>query len=196
MIEWWDSLGGAALFFWTVAILASVFQILLFLGSLIGSGEFDHHIETPGATDSMIGGAEGAVKVLSVRAVAAFAVGFGWAGVLFLGEGRPLTATVAIAIFTGVVYMMMIWAVMRFMLSLRADGTLDFRNAIGKSGKVYVTVPASRKGDGQVEILVQGRLITATAVTDSPAPLAPQAPVKVIAVENNTLIVSPCIPSS
>ncbi|MES2997306.1 MAG: hypothetical protein V4733_10910 [Verrucomicrobiota bacterium] len=188
-MDWWNSLSGAHLFFWTVAIGATLFQILLFLGTMVGGGDFDHSADT----DSMAapGGAEAAVKFLSVRALAAFAVGFGWAGVLFVGEGRSLTAVIAIAILTGLIYTLMIWVIMRMMASMQEDGTLDFQNALGKNGKVYVTVPAARAGDGQVEIMLQGRLITALAVTDFAVALPPLAAITVIKVENNTLVVAP-----
>lgn len=192
MFDWWNSLSGASLFFWTIAIGASLFQILLFLGSMIGGHDFDHSADHGADADhAPSGGAESAVKFLSLRAMVAFAVGFGWAGVLFLGEGRSLTSTIGIAVFTGLMFMLLIYAVMRFMFSLKADGTLDYQNALGKSGKVYVTIPASRSGDGQIEILVQGRLITATAVTDHAQPLIPHVFVTVTAVEGNTLVVSP-----
>lgn len=189
MFDWWNSLNGATLFFWTVAIGASLFQLLLFAGSMIGGHDFDH---STGDLDHVpAGGAESAVKFISLRAMVAFAVGFGWAGVLFLGEGRSLTATIGIAMFTGLMFMLLIYGVMRFMYSLKADGTLDYQNAQGKTGKVYVTIPAARGGDGQVEILIQGRLITATAVTDHGQALAPHQSVSVVAVEGNTLVVAP-----
>jgi len=187
MFDWWNSLTGATLFFWTVAIGASVFQLLLFAGSMFAGHDFDHSTDI----DHHVSGAEGAVKVLSLRAMVAFAVGFGWAGVLFVDEGFSLTVTIAIAMFVGLLFMAMIYGVMRFMVSLKADGTLDYANAVGLEGKVYVTIPAARAGEGQIELLLQGRLITVTAVTSHTEPLPPQTPVRVIAVEGNTLVVSP-----
>ena len=63
---------------------------------------------------------------------------------------------------------------------------------MGVTGKVYVTIPAHRNGTGQVEIMLQGRLITATAATDAGAPLCPQSPIRVSAAQsNNTLLVEP-----
>jgi membrane protein implicated in regulation of membrane protease activity len=189
MFDWWNSLTGATLFFWTVAVGATVFQLLLFAGSMFGGHDFDHAgVDTEHAP---MAGAEGAVKVLSVRAMVAFAVGFGWAGVLFVDEGFSLTATIGIAMGVGLLFMAMIYGVMRFMISLRADGTLDYANALGLEGKVYVTIPAARSGDGQIELLLQGRLTTITAVTESAQPLPPHTPVRVAAVEGNTLVVAP-----
>jgi membrane protein implicated in regulation of membrane protease activity len=190
MFDWWNSLTGATLFFWTVAIGASVFQLLLFAGSMFGGHDFDHSADV-GSEHAPIAGAEGAVKVLSLRAMVAFAVGFGWAGVLFIDEGFSLTVTIAIAMFVGLLFMGMIYGVMRFMVSLKADGTLDYANAVGLEGKVYITIPAARAGEGQIELLLQGRLITVTAVTSHSQPLPPHASVRVDSVEGNTLVVSP-----
>jgi membrane protein implicated in regulation of membrane protease activity len=98
----------------------------------------------------------------------------------------------AAALAVGVVFMSVIYLMMRMLMSLRADGTLDYRNAVGQTGRVYVTIPALRGGEGQIEILIQGRLTTVHAVTDSPGALAPQTSVRVSAVENgNILVVSP-----
>jgi len=190
MFDWWNSLTGATLFFWTVAIGASLFQLLLFVGSMIGGHDFDHSADVS-SEHAPVNGAEGALKFLSLRAMVAFAVGFGWAGVLFIDEGFSLTTVIAIAMFTGCLFMALIYFVMRFMFSLKADGTLDYANAVGVTGKVYVTVPAARAGEGQVELLLQGRFVTIAALTDHPQPLAPNARVIVTAVESNTLVVSP-----
>ena len=48
---------------------------------------------------------------------------------------------------------------------LSDDGTLKIRNAIGKSGIVYLPIPPKRGGTGQVQIKVQG-LQTLDAMTD------------------------------
>jgi hypothetical protein len=188
MFSWWDSLTGATLFFWTVAIGASVFQLLLFSAALVGGHDFDHPSDPD---DAGMQGAEGAVKFLSLRAMIAFAVGFGWAGVLFIDEGFALATVIGIAVLTGMLFMALIYGVMRFMVSLKADGTLNYANAAGLEGKVYVTIPAARAGEGQVELLLQGRLVTITAVTAHAAALPPHTAVRVDAVEGNTLVVSP-----
>ena len=88
-----------------------------------------------------------------------------------------VTATVA-AVLSGIVFMGLVYAAMRLLFSMRDDGTLDYRNAVGVVGRVYVTVPRDRTSSGQVELMLQGRLITATAVTDAPEPLPPDTPVK------------------
>jgi hypothetical protein len=184
MLEWFDSLNGTAKFFWTIAIGASVFQVLLFIGSLFGMD--GHDVDHPDG-----GGMEGA-KFLSVRAIVAFLVGFGWTGALLLGDGVSLFHATLAALLGGAVFMLVVYGILRTLVGMSADGTLNYQNAIGESGHVYVTIPPDRSGSGQIEILFQGRLVTANAVTDELEALPPHTQVIVKAVQGHTtLVVSP-----
>lgn len=186
MTHWWQSLSDASRIFWGIAIFSSVFQVLMFAGGLFSGHEFDH---SPDADDGST--AEG-VKLLSLRAITAFLVGFGWAGALFLGSGKSVSVALLAAVAFGGLFMVIIFLMMRAMVTLKADGTLDYANAIGQTGHTYVTIPAARGGQGQVEIMLQGRLATISAVTDSSKPLSPGTPVFVDSVEGkNLLVVSP-----
>ncbi|MDZ4288197.1 MAG: hypothetical protein U0984_09570 [Prosthecobacter sp.] len=189
MTSWWASLTDGAPIYWCIAIFASVLQVLLLLGSFLG-GHFgvDHGDAGPDTS----GGDSGGVKILSLRVLVAFFVGFGWAGVLGLRQGMSGVSTAFAAMTAGVIFMALLFFTLRFLIAMRDDGTLNYANALGLEGQVYVTVPAARSGPGQVEIMLQGRLITATAVTDAATPLPPRLPITVTAVEAaNLLVVQP-----
>ncbi len=186
MTQWWQSLGNASQVFWGIAIAASIFQVLIFIGSLFTSHELDH------SADTDTSGSGEALKLLSLRGIIAFLVGFGWTGGLFLAKGLSMLLVVLMAIGTGIIFMTVILLIMRLLMSLKADGTLDYANSIGRTGHVYVTIPARRAGQGQVEVMIQGRLVTAHAVTDHHHTIAPQTKIVVLGVESGTLlIVSP-----
>jgi hypothetical protein len=186
MNQWWQSLSGASQVFWGIAIAASLFQVLIFVGSVFSSHDFDHSAD-PNAADS-----GEALKLLSLRGIVAFLVGFGWTGGLFLAKGLSLLLVILMAIAAGIVFMGVILLIMRLLVSLKADGTLDYANAVGQTGHVYITIPARRSGQGQVEVMIQGRLVTAQAVTDSYQSIAPQTEIVVLALESHTLLlVSP-----
>lgn len=187
MSSWWSSLQGGSQFYWAVAIFASALQILMLLGSVVGGYlDFNHGDAGP---DTAHGDHSEGVRFLSFRIVAAFFVGFGWCGVLGLQTGMSGLSTAVSACVTGLVFMLLLFGTLRLLLAMRADGTLNYRNAIGQAGHVYVTIPPARSGPGQVEILLQGRLITASAVTDAALPLPPRAPIKVTAVEGASLLI-------
>ena len=186
MNEWWQSLSDPSRIFWGIAIGSSILQVLMFAMSLFTGSDFDH------APDGQVSDSIDGVKLVSVRAIVAFLVGFGWTGGLMLERGAPLLTTTAAALAVGVVFMLAIFVIMRMLMSLRSDGTLNYKNAIGLTGQVYVTIPAARSGHGQIEILLQGRLTTAQAVTTSATALSPNTSITVTAVENgNLLVVSP-----
>ena len=158
----------------------------MFALSFFAGSDFDH--SSGGEVADSIEG----VKLVSVRAIVAFLVGFGWTGGLMMGRDAPMTVTLAASLGVGVIFMLAIFFIMRMLMSLRADGTLDYQNAIGLTGHVYVTIPASRSGQGQIEILLQGRLTTVQAVTKADHALTQSTPVTVTGVENgNLLVVTP-----
>lgn len=183
MFNWWQTLSNASQVFWGIAIAASIFQVLIFIGSLFTSHDLDHSSDTDHA------GLSETLKLLSLRGLVAFLVGFGWAGGLFLARGLSLALVLLISIAAGIVFMGVILLIMRLLMSLKADGTLNYANAIDQIGQAYVTIPARRAGQGQVEVMIQGRLVTAHAVTDHQQPIAPQTEVVVLGVECGTLLV-------
>ncbi len=188
MTQWWQSLSSVSQVFWGIAIAATVFQVLMFIGSLFTSHEFDHSADT----DMDTADSGEALKLLSLRGIVAFLVGFGWTGGLFVAKGFSILVVLLIAIAAGVVFMGVILVIMKLLMSLKADGTLDYANAIGQTGHTYIAIPARRAGQGQVEIMIQGRLVTAQAVTDHHHAITPPTEIIVTGVESGTLlIVSP-----
>ncbi len=188
MNQWWYLLLPVAKFYWTIALFASVLQLCLMFGAVMGA---EHNIHGGDGADGDHGHAP---KFFSLRALVAFFVGFGWAGVLAVNSGFSTGSVHVAALVTGGIFMVVIAGLMSFLVSLRSEGTLDYKNAIGVRGKVYVTIPPHRTGQGQVEIMLQSRLITASAITDAATALAPLTAIDVIAVEaDNLLIVKPVI---
>ena len=54
----------------------------------------------------------------------------------------------------------------KYAMKLQDDGTIDYRNALGLSGSVYITIPACREEKGKVNLLLQGHYMELEAVTD------------------------------
>jgi hypothetical protein len=81
---------------------------------------------------------------------------------------------------------------MRTLYSMRYSGTLDYRNAVGQVGNVYLRIPAAMAGPGQIEVLVQGRLRTVQAFTRAGRQLANNERVRVTdLMDETTLLVEP-----
>lgn len=76
-----------------------------------------------------------------MRGVVAFLVLFGWGGLWLHQVGLPGFLAVFLAIPIGFAGMVGIALAVRQALRLQYDGTLDLRNALGRTGTVYLTVP-------------------------------------------------------
>ena len=81
---------------------------------------------------------------------------------------------------------------MKALYSMRHSGTINYRTTIGEIGTVYLRLPGGMQNPGQVEVMVQGRLMVAQALTRSEEQIPNQTRVRVVDVlGQNTLIVEP-----
>ncbi len=187
MSDWWDALQLEKQIFYGIGLISLALLILQLLLTMIGAGL--ENLELPGNGEHGSG-----LGVLSVRSVTAFFVGFGWTGAICLNSGLSLPLAITAAFAAGAALMICTNLLMLGMLALQSSGTLDYKNAIGEVGTVYSTVAAERKHAGQVEVMVQGRYITAEAFTNHAEPLNPGTKVRVTElIGKSTLLVEPLI---
>lgn len=181
---WWNSLGAALQLYYAIAFGASLLLVLQLLLALLGfDGDSDMDFDAE-AHDT--GG------VLSLRSVTSFFAGFGWGGVVAIRGGLSILGATGVALATGGVLMGAVVALMRGLYAMRASGTLDYKNAIGVVGNVYLPIPPNMEGPGQVEVLVQGRLAVVQAFTRAGHRLPNQSRVKVVdTLDQQTLVVEP-----
>ncbi len=208
MFEWWSTLSGTAQIFYCFAVPATlvllVQTVMLFLG-LGDDAEFDapdldgadglpldvndgvfgdDSVFDPGDADGLDG-----LRIFTVRGIVAFFVVFGWVGVVMQAAEAELWLTLLIATVSGFAMMVLIAFLFNMVLKLRSDGNADNRNAIGTAGKVQLTVPASRKGEGKVHVMLQGSYVERDAVTDESEPIPTGAEIVVIGVSGQTTLV-------
>lgn len=171
MAEWWDSLALQYQIFYAVGIIGTVLLLIQLVMTLLGAGHDGDALGAPGDLDMshMDIGAEiehaSGLQVLSTRTVVAFMTGFGWTGAAALRQGHGLPVSLLLALLVGGVLMWLVFLLMRMLYGLRQSGSLDYRNAVGQVGSVYVKIPPRREGEGQVQVLVQGRHCTVNACT-------------------------------
>lgn len=184
MDSWWHSLNIPLQIFYGMGVIAGIFLVIETALALFG---FSHHDMPDSAS-----GHPDQLGMLSLRTITGFFFGFGWAGAIALKSGLPLLAAIIIGGIVGSVFLLGIYALMRLLFSMRASGTLDYKNAIGQVATVYVTIPPNRQGGGQVEVLIQGRLQMIACMTAHPEPIPPQTKVRVTGlIDQGTLDVNP-----
>ena len=169
--------------FVTIGLVSSTVLFLQMIAILVGGAfdvpDFDLDVGEGGATG-----------MFSIRGIGAFFTGFGWTGAAVLAGGHPLTLAIISATVVGVGVLVGFVGMMRWLHGLRSEGTIDYNNAVGQVGSVYVPIPPNREGIGQVEVLVQGRMTTVRALSDNSQRLDNRTAVQVTGViDERTLLV-------
>ena len=101
---------------------------------------------------------------------------------------QPPLVVVALALAAGTAAMFGIHWLMHQMYRLGEDGTVQIERSVGRSGTVYIPIPAARAGAGKVQLQVQGRIMEYQAVTSHPDKLSTGAKVVVVGVVSPTTV--------
>ncbi len=165
--------------FCAIAWVSTLLSLGLFVISLFA--DFDG-----GETDASGGdaGADGDTGMFSIRACMGFVLGFGWGGFCATQAGLGAMGASFIGLAVGIFMFFIVAALMKFIYSLRSDGTLDYSTLVGCSGVVYVTIPPRGEPGGQVQIAHPSQLITISAVQEGDEALPAQTRVVVTAASS------------
>ena len=165
--------------------IGAVSSLVLFIQMiviLIGGSDLDFDLGEVGE-----GGATG---IFSIRSIGSFFTGFGWTGAMFLQNGHSVGVATLAATLVGSLILAGFLGLMRWLHSFKSDGTVNYKNAVGNVGSVYIPIPPKRKGMGQIQVEVQGRLSVVNAVSDSEEQIENRTAVRVDSlVDSRTLLV-------
>lgn len=205
ILEWWDTLGLSTQIFYCVAIPSTLVLLIQTVMMLLGMDDIGADIEVDADIpdgdmgDGIFGedsitetpDAEGidSLKLLSVKSVLSFLVIFGWVGVVMLSSGVKLPVAIIVAIVSGALAMVGVAYLMRAAMKLRSNGAADNRNAIGVAGRVHLTIPPSRSGEGKVHVMLQGALVERNAVTDEAESIPTGSEIVVVSTSGQTSLV-------
>ena len=188
MIDYWLHLTPTMKMFVGIGAVSSAVLTLQMVLAMFG-GDMDGLDADVDIPDAGEGGASG---ILSIRTIGAFFTGFGWSGAAMLQAGHGTGAATFVGIVVGSIFMALIFYLMTYLHSLRQEGTINYANAVGKIGSVYLPIPPHRKGIGQIEVLVQGRLKIVQAITDNDKKIGNRVAVRVTElVDTQTILVEP-----
>ncbi len=148
--------------FWAIGWFSLVFiGIQAVLGLFVGH---DGDTSSSGSLD-IHGGHGGGGGYLSMRSISAMLLGLGFGGAIFERNGFSVGISalggLAIGLVIGVIYV----AMMNSLYRLRSDGTAVLSDAINKSGTVYMRIPGSMAGAGEIQISFGGRMQNIKAYT-------------------------------
>ena len=185
---WWNELVTVEKIYWSIAILSSIFFVFQLALTFMGAdAEADVDLEL--STDAEIEGDTGmGFQFFTLKNLLGFFTLFGWTGLGCLDMGLSLFPTLAISSASGLVMMTIMATIFYWMSKLTDSGTLNIKNALGKTGTVYLVIPAKRASVGKVNLEVQGRNIEMSAITDDEADIPTGGVISVLEIVNNNLL--------
>lgn len=203
--NWWETLTVLQQTLACVAIPATVVMLLQTVLLLFGLGshgeaDFDHDSDTDADHDfdhdydhdhdDLVHDHSG-LRLFTVRGMIAFFAVGGWVGLAMLDTGINTAVSLSVAVFAGLIALLLVALLFRSFARLQSNGVIDMRNAIGLEGRVYLPIPASNSGSGKVTLLIQERLSEYDAVTEQDSPIPTGTAVRVTDIrDGNTLVVA------
>ncbi len=208
LANWWGAMGTVEQVFTCIAIpftLVLLIQtVMMFIGmgddgdglgdDLPDAGEIGDDVpdgifgdsDAPDIDD--VSGLDG-LRIFTVRGMVAFFVVFGWIGAAMSAAGAQLYLTIPVAIACGFAMMLVLAFLFRAVMKLRSDGNIDNRNAVGVSGRVQLTIPPARSGEGKVHVMLQGSYVERDAMTDEENAIPTGAEIVVVGVSGQTTLI-------
>ncbi|SFZ89852.1 hypothetical protein SAMN05428642_101598 [Flaviramulus basaltis] len=185
MSDWFSNLDLLSKIYWLIAIIGSLIFTLVFILAFVGgdADEFD-------SVDSEIDGDAGiGFQFITFKNLVGFFTIFGWSGIACIEAGLSKPITFIISTFCGLVMMAIMASMFYLMRKLSDSGTLNYKNAIGAIGEVYLTIAANRAKMGKVTVTIQGASRELEALTDSLMELKSGTIIKVLDVTNNGILI-------
>ena len=192
---WWEQLSSFQQGMFIIAVSASFVMLIFLVLMLIGieGSDFDGIDDVSDVdviNDEPLSGI-GGLKILTIRGILAFISMGAWTAYILVNWMHPLIAS-AFGIVVGAISAYLLALAFRATYKLESSGNLDYTNAIGQIGTVYIRVPKSKIGKGKITLTIQERYIEVDAMTEWDQDLMPKTIVEVIGIEDTTtLIVKP-----
>lgn len=198
-MQWWEALTSFQQVMFVLATAATVVMIIFLVLMLFG-GDGAEGFEADGdislddqlddvdtLNDEPLSGFSG-LRILTVRGVLAFLSVGAWTAYGFAGIVHPLLAAL-FGVIAGIIAAYVLAYAFKVSMKLESEGNLSYKNAIGKSGTIYIRVPAKRQGIGKVTLTFQERFVEVDAITDDDTDLTTGLAVIVTAMENETTVI-------
>ena len=183
MIEWWNELIVAQQIFLLVAIPSTVILVIQTILLLIGlNDDVDVDVDIDDLGDD-------GLTLFSVRGIVSMLCIAGWSGFALCGTSLPLVVSILIAVLLGILTLIGMAFLMRFLQRLQSSGNIQISNTIGKVGQVYIPIPANAAAAGKINITVQEKYSEFLAITMEAETITTGTYVRVVAVNDAGVLV-------
>lgn len=194
MITWWTSLSTAMQVLWAITLSASLIFVIQTVMTFLGLGDHDADFDLDTSDGSF--DADPSMNLLTFRNLVNFCMGFGWTAVLMHEKIQSNALLIIVSVIVGILLVTVVMWIFKWLSGMQQTGNIDVhKSAVGCEGKVYLTIPGERKGEGKVQITINNAVREYDAVTDGETIPTGKA-IKVTEVINDyTLLVEELTPN-
>lgn len=194
MITWWTSLNTAMQVLWAITLSASLIFVIQTVMTFLGLGDHDADFDLDTSDGSF--DADPSMNLLTFRNLVNFCLGFGWTAVLMHEKIQSNALLIIVSVIVGILLVTVVMWIFKWLSGMQQTGNIDVhKSAVGCEGKVYLTIPGERKGEGKVQITINNAVREYDAVTDGETIPTGKA-IKVTEVINDyTLLVEELTPT-
>ena len=198
MTAWWESISLIEQIFVIIAAPSTLILIIQTVMLIFGGGMdapdsgldsdvsgFGDAPETGGADfggggpDIQASDAEG-LRLFSMRSILTFLTVFGWSGAVLLGMGVPSVPAAAVSGLLGAAALYGMARMLKGLMKLQESGNANYRGALGKTARVYLTIPPAGQGQGKINLVLGEALGEFWAITEEDEPIPTGAAVRVV----------------
>ncbi len=194
MITWWTSLSTAMQVLWAITLSASLIFVIQTVMTFLGLGDHDADFDLDTSDGSF--DADPSMNLLTFRNLVNFCLGFGWTAVLMHEKIQSNALLIIVSVIVGILLVTVVMWIFKWLSGMQQTGNIDVhKSAVGCEGKVYLTIPGERKGEGKIQITINNAVREYDAVTDGETIPTGKA-IKVTEVINDyTLLVEELTPT-
>ena len=179
---------------WAVTLSASLIFVIQTVLTFLGLGDHDADFDLDTSDGSF--DTDPSMNLLTFRNLVNFCLGFGWTAVLMHEKIQSNALLIIVSVIVGVLLVTVVMWIFKWLSGMQQTGNIDVhKSAVGCEGKVYLTIPGERKGEGKVQISINNAVREYDAVTDGETIPTGKA-IKVTEVINDyTLLVEELTPT-
>lgn len=188
MLEWFNQKDLFEQIYWIIGVPTSLIFLIVLVTTFIGGdfGDSDVDFDSDADADGGMG-----FQFFTFKNLVGFFTIFSWTGIGCIQSGYSTGMVLFISILCGLLMMLAMSTLFYFMTKLVEDGTLRMKNAIGRTGEVYLPIKKKNGGFGKVQINIQGSIHEIQAITNDEEDLKVGTIIRVVGViDGNILLVS------
>lgn len=151
---------------WGITLASSLAFIIQSVMTFLGADtDVDFDTDASGLDGETEAGT--GLGLLTFRNLVNFTLGFGWTAILLKEQISSVPVLLAVAVLIGAGLVAVVMMMFKWLSGMQQSGNIDVhKQAVGCTGKVYLTIPANREGEGKVQININDSVREFAAVTD------------------------------